>query len=46
MAENADVFGSDVEFMFERKMAAPLRKMMIERQANRKQGTLDRFLGR
>jgi len=46
MAENADVFGAEVEFMFERKMAGPLRKMMIVRQANRMQGTLDRFLGR
>jgi len=31
MAENADEFGLAGEFMFERKIAAPLSKMMIER---------------
>jgi hypothetical protein len=41
MAENASDFGSDVEFMFEKKTANPLQKMMIGRLRNRVQGTLD-----
>jgi len=43
MAENADDFGSDVEFMLERKIAA-LGKMIIERLGKWVQGTLDQFL--
>jgi hypothetical protein len=30
--------------MFERKIAAPLSKMMIERLGKRVQGTLDQFM--
>ena len=44
MGENADKFGSDVEFMFEKKIAAPLSKMMIERLGKRVQGKLARFV--
>jgi hypothetical protein len=36
-------FGSDVEFMFENKIANPLQKMMIGRLRNRVQGTLNGF---
>jgi hypothetical protein len=43
MAENASEFGKDVEFDFERKIAAPLNKMMIERLGSRVQSTLDSF---
>jgi hypothetical protein len=35
--------GSDVDFMFEKKIANPLQKMMIGRLRNRVQGTLDGF---
>jgi hypothetical protein len=31
MTENCDDFGADVEFMFDKKIAAILNKMMIER---------------
>jgi hypothetical protein len=31
MAENASEFGKDVAFSFERKIAAPMNKMMIGR---------------
>jgi hypothetical protein len=43
MAENASDFGSDLEFMFEKKIANPLQKMMTGRLRNRVQGTLDGF---
>jgi hypothetical protein len=43
MAQNASEFGKDVEFSFERSIAAPLSKMMIARLKNRKQSTLDNF---
>jgi hypothetical protein len=36
-------FGSDVEFMFEKKIANPLQKMIIGRLRNRVQGTLNGF---
>jgi hypothetical protein len=44
MAENASDFGSDVEFMFDKKITFPLSKMMISRFRQRVQGTSDRFL--
>jgi hypothetical protein len=44
MAENASDFGSDVEFMFDKKITIPLSKMMISRFRQRVQGTLDSFL--
>jgi hypothetical protein len=44
MAQNASEFGKDVEFSFERSIAAPMSKMMIARLKNRKQSTLDNFL--
>jgi hypothetical protein len=37
-------FGADVEFMFDKKIAAILNKMMIERFRNKAQSTLDAFL--
>jgi hypothetical protein len=43
MAENASEFGKDVEFSFERKIAAPMNKMMIGRLGSRVQRTLDSF---
>jgi hypothetical protein len=43
MAENASEFGKDVEFRFERKIAAPMNKMMIGRLGSRVQSTLDSF---
>jgi hypothetical protein len=43
MAQNASEFGKDVEFSFERSIAAPMSKMMIARLKNRKQSTLDNF---
>jgi len=44
MAENTDEFGAEVEFMFKKKVAAPLNKMMIGRLRKRVQGTLDAYL--
>jgi hypothetical protein len=43
MTENASVFGKDVKFSFERKIAAPMNKMMIGRLGSRVQSTLDSF---
>jgi hypothetical protein len=37
-------FGADVEFMFDKKIAAILDKVMIERFRNKAQSTLDAFL--
>jgi hypothetical protein len=37
-------FGADVEFIFDKKIAAILNKMMIERFRNKAQSTLDAFL--
>jgi hypothetical protein len=39
-----DDFGADVEFMFNKNIAAILNKMMIERFRNKAQSTLDTFL--
>jgi hypothetical protein len=39
-----DDFGADVEFMSDKKIAAILNKMMIERFRNKAQSTLDAFL--
>jgi hypothetical protein len=36
-------FGADVEFMFDKKIAAILIKMMIERFRNKAQSILDAF---
>ena len=44
MTENCDDFGADVEFMFDKKIAAVLNKMMIERFRSKAQSTLDAFL--
>jgi hypothetical protein len=44
MTENCDDFGADVEFMFDKKIAAILNKMMIERFRNKAQSTIDAFL--
>jgi hypothetical protein len=43
MAENDSKFGKVVEFNFERKIAAPMNKMMIGRLGSRLQSTLDSF---
>jgi hypothetical protein len=43
MAQNASEFGKDVEFSFERRIPAPLSKVMIARLKNRKQSSLDNF---
>jgi hypothetical protein len=45
MTENCDDFGADVGFMFDKKIAAILNKIMIERFRNKAQSTLDAFLG-
>jgi len=44
MTENCDNFGADVEFMFDKKIAAVLNKMMNERFRSKAQSTLDAFL--
>jgi len=44
MTENCDDFGADVEYMFDKKIAAVLNKMMIERFRSKAQSTLDAFL--
>jgi len=44
MTENCDDFGADVEFMFDKKIAAVFNKMMIERFRSKAQSTLDAFL--
>jgi hypothetical protein len=44
MTENCDDFGADVEFMFDKNIAAELNKMMIERFRSKAQSTLDAFL--
>jgi hypothetical protein len=43
MGQNANEFGKDAEFSFERSIAAPMSKMMIARLKNRKQSTLYNF---
>ena len=43
MTENPDEFGRDVEFMFERKVSAPMSKMLIGRMKSRVQSTVHRF---
>jgi hypothetical protein len=44
MAESASDFGSDVEFIFDKKITVPLSKMMISRFMQQVQGTLESFL--
>jgi hypothetical protein len=44
VAEDASDFEADAEFIFEKKFAGPLSRMMVERLRQRKQGTLDGFL--
>jgi len=35
MAENADEFGREIEFVFERRVSVPLSKMLIYREAEK-----------
>jgi hypothetical protein len=42
--ENCDDFGADVDFMFDKKIAAELNKMMVEKLRSKAQSTLDAFL--
>jgi hypothetical protein len=44
ITEKCDDFGADVEFMFDKKTAAVLNKIMIERFRSWAQSTLDAFL--
>jgi hypothetical protein len=44
MTENCGGFGADVEFMFDKKIASVLVKMLIERFSSKEQSTLDAFL--
>jgi hypothetical protein len=43
MAENADEFGKEIEFVFERRVSVPLSKMLIGRLRNRAQSTLHKY---
>jgi hypothetical protein len=43
-AKNPRNFGSDVKFMFEKKIANPLQKMMIGRLRNRGLGSFSEWL--
>jgi hypothetical protein len=44
MTDNCDDFGTEVEVMFDKKIAAILNKMMIERFRNKAQSTIDALL--
>jgi hypothetical protein len=39
-----DQLGAEIEFTFEKKIAAPLNRMTIERMRHKAQSTLDAFL--
>jgi len=43
MAENADDFGREIDFVFERRVSVPLSKVLIGGLRNRAQSTLHKY---